>query len=221
MRNSWNKRLITLPTAAVILLSSFAGGSAYAASSFSDLQKVPQAQQIIALQEAGIVKGAKDGKFNPQSILTNAQAIQLTVDTFGLNIDHLNFFKKPEASDSFPKASNDAWYSDALVIAAYSNLNLPRDLDPNAPATRSSLASLLILAGQQQGDLPVFRLIPVKIADESSIPDGRSGLMQEALAFDLLELDAKQNINPNESLTRAQAAEMVYTIALKGHILQK
>ncbi|WP_037290513.1 S-layer homology domain-containing protein [Saccharibacillus sacchari] len=220
MRKKFGTKLVAIPAAAAILLSGLAGGSAYAAAAFGDLQGVPQANQITALQEAGIVKGAKDGKFNPQGTFTNAQAIQLTVDTFGLNIDDLNFFKKPEASDSFPKASDHAWYSDALVIAAYSDLNLPRDLDPNAPATRASFASLLINAGQKSGALPMFRLIPVEITDEASIPDGSSGSMQEALAFGILELDAKGNIHPNETLTRAQAADMLYKIAVKGHIFE-
>ncbi len=221
MKKNIQKAMFAVSAAAAILLSSTAGGQVYAASAFGDLKGVPQAAQIAALQEAGIVRGAQDGKFNPQGTLTNAQAIQLVVDLYGLNIDDLNFFKKPEASDSFPKADNKAWYADALIIAAHSSLNLPRDLDPNASATRASLTSLLIAAGQNEGKLPVFRLIPVDIKDEASIPDGASGQMQTALALGLLKLDEKGNIRPNETLTRAAAAEIVYQAALKSHMIQE
>ncbi|OWA33277.1 hypothetical protein B9G55_21590 [Saccharibacillus sp. O16] len=219
MKKNIRNQLFALPAAAAILLSSFSGGQAYAASAFGDLKGVPQAAHITALQEAGILQGAQDGKFNPQGTLTNAQAIQLVVDLYDLNIDDLNFVKKPEASDSFPKANDSAWYADALIIAAHSDLNLPRDLDPGAPATRASLASLLIAAGQNEGKLPMFRLIPVDIKDEASIPDGASGQMQTALALGLLKLDAEGNIRPNEPLTRASAAEIVYQAALKSHIV--
>lgn len=221
MKTNIRKTFFAAPVAAAILLSSFAGGQVYAASAFGDLKGVAQAPQIAALQEAGIIRGAQDGKFNPQGTLTNAQAIQIAVDLYGLNVDNLNFFKKPEASDSFPKADDDAWYADALIIAAHNDLNLPRELDPNAPATRSSLTSLLIAAGQNTGKLPVFRLIPVEIADEASIPDGASGQMQTALALGLLKLDAKGNIRPNEPLTRASGAEIVYQAALKSHVVEQ
>lgn len=220
MKTNIRKIWFAAPAAAVILLSSFSGGQAYAASAFGDLKGVAQAPQIAALQEAGIIRGAQDGKFDPQGTLTNAQAIQLAVDLYGLNIDNLNFVKKPEASDSFPKADDKAWYANALIIAAHSDLNLPRDLDPNASATRASLASLLITAGQNAGKLPVFRLIPVEIKDEASIPDGASGQMQTALALGLLKLDAEGNIRPNEPLTRAAAAEIVYQTALKAHVIE-
>ncbi|MDO3410249.1 S-layer homology domain-containing protein [Saccharibacillus sp. CPCC 101409] len=220
MKNKIVKTLLASSAAAAILLSGTAGGSAYAASAFKDVEGYPQAAQITALQQAGIFKGGSDGTFNPQGILTNAQAVQLTVDTFGLNIDNLRFIKKPEASDSFPKAKNDAWYSGALIIAAYSGLELPRDLDPNAPATRSSFASMLIRAGQSSGALPMLRLVPVDIKDEASIPDGGSGPMQEALAFGLLKLDKDGNIRPNQSLTRAEAAAVLYQAAVKGHAIE-
>ncbi|CAM3529865.1 S-layer homology domain-containing protein [Saccharibacillus sp. WB 17] len=212
---------ISIGAASAILFTALSGGSAYAASPFGDLNQVPEASKIRALQQAGLVHGSADGQFRPQGTLTNAQAIRLVVDMFDLDLGGLQFVRKPEASDYFPKADDQAWYAEALVIASYNDLDLPKDLDPNAAATRASFVSLLIRAGQNESALPVFKLIPVRITDEASIPDGSSGPMQEALAFGLLELDDQGNIRPNEQLTRAAAADILYRAAVLANVIEE
>ncbi|WP_172195260.1 S-layer homology domain-containing protein [Saccharibacillus qingshengii] len=220
MKKKLTRNKLAFSAAAAVLFAALAGGQAYAAAPFGDLQGIPEASQIVTLREAGLLNGSPDGRFNPHDPLTNAQAIRLAVDTFKLNMDDIQFIRKPEASDYFSKASDKAWYADTLIIAAYNDLDLPKDLDPNAPATRSSFASLLILAGHQQAALPVFRLSPVEIKDESAIPEGRSGLMQQALVFDMLDLDADGRIRPNEPLTRAAAADILYGAALSASLIE-
>ncbi|BBH21174.1 hypothetical protein Back11_25190 [Paenibacillus baekrokdamisoli] len=179
---------------------------------FSDTKNDTNETKISALQELGILSGSKDGSFKPKDKLTYASGISIVVKGLGLNIDNLRFVKQPLASDSFPKAKNDAWYSDSLVIAAYNGLDLPKDLDPSAVMTREQFAHLLFRGIEKTGDY-AFPEIYALLNDEAAVSTTYMDSIQKLLTISVIKLDAKNNFNPKLAITRGEAAGWLYDAA--------
>ena len=120
----------------IILISALTVRSFAAVSPFIDLEGVSAKTKILALQEAGIIKGVGNMLFSPKENITAAQGIQLIVNALKLNIDNIRFIKAPLATDYFVKANNEAWYANALIIASVKGLPLANDLEPNQAWTK-------------------------------------------------------------------------------------
>ncbi|MCM3628265.1 S-layer homology domain-containing protein [Paenibacillus glycanilyticus] len=203
-------KLVTLAATAVLTLS--IAGQSFAATSttFTDIANVSAKDKIISLQNKGLVQGVSQDRYLPDATLTAAQGIQLIVNALDLNIDTLRFIKEPHATDYFPKADNDAWYADALIIAANNDIGLPNDLDPNKVWTKEEFTHQLILAIEKHSNLPLIKIIPVEFNDEAELTDAYQGSVQRALVLKIAELDEAGNFNPTDEITRADAAVLIY-----------
>jgi hypothetical protein len=183
------------------------------ALAFSDTETDNNREAIRALQGAGIVLGEKQGTFNPHGHLTYASGVVLLVKAFNLNIDHMRFFKMPLATDHFPNAKNDAWYSDAFVIAAYSGLEIPRDVCPEAKMTREQFAHHLFRAVTQQGDYAYTEQY-IMIEDESDITPDYMNSIQKLLITNIAELNENQRFEPQTVMKRGEAAGWLHRALL-------
>jgi hypothetical protein len=208
MKTNTFKRL-TLSAAAVLTLT-FAGQSFAAAAIFDDLNATPAKDKIVQLQQQGVIHGVSDTKFLPNAPVTAAQGIQMFVNAFDLNIDLLRFIKAPLATDYFAKANNEAWYANALIIAANNDIGLPPDLDPGKNWSREEFTHQLILTIEKHSNLPMIKIMPVDIADNADFTNGYDGSIQRALALGIARLDSSGKFHPAADITRAEAAEMVY-----------
>jgi len=195
---------------AALLTLSFAGQSFAASVPFKDLSNTPAKNKIISLQEKGVISGVGAGLFMPNAPMTAAQGIQLMVNALDLNIDLLNFIKKPEATDYYANARNDAWYADALIIAANNDMDLPADLNPDKVWSREEFTHHLIVAMEKHSNLPMIKIMPVEIKDAGDFTNGYEGSIQRALVLGIAKLDAKGHFHPADNITRASAAEMTY-----------
>ena len=195
------KKMLFIVTVVVLMITAISQ-SVWA---FSDSKNDPNAEKISALQEQGILSGSKDGKFKPKDNLTYAAGITMVVKGLGLDLGGKNFFKQPLAADYYPKASNDAWYSEYFVIAGENNLQLPKDLDPSAVMTREQFAHLLFRGIMAAGDY-AFIEIYIEINDQSDIANAYMDSIQKLLIANIAKLDAKNNFYPKAVITRGQAA---------------
>ncbi|MGO4544602.1 S-layer homology domain-containing protein [Paenibacillus sp. 2TAB23] len=202
-------KLVTLAATAVLTLS-IAGQSFAANTSFSDIANVIAKDKITSLQNKGLVKGVSADRFFPDATLTAAQGIQLIVNALELNIDTLRFIKEPHATDYFPKANDDAWYADALIIAANNDIGLPTDLDPSKTWTKEEFTHQLILAIEKHSNLPMIKIIPMEFNDQAELSVSYDGSVQRALVLKIAELDAEGNFNPTDEITRADAAVLIF-----------
>lgn len=206
-------KIVSLSAAAIITLT-FAGQSLAAANSFTDITNIAAKEAILELQEKGYIKGVGNNLFAPDATITAAQGIQLIVNALELNLDHVRFIKEPKATDYYAKANNDAWYADALIIAAVNGLELPADLDPGEEWTREEFTHRLIQAVETHANLPKIKLIPVQITDQDQLSIGYDGSIQRALTYGVAKLDGEGKFNPKGKISRAEAVEKVYS-ALK------
>ena len=214
------KRSIWIRLMTVTALTLSLTGQCFAAGNpFTDINAAAGKDQIVSLQERGIVKGTDSGLFAPEASLTAAQGIQLLVNAFGLNIDTIRFIKEPKATDYFSKANDNAWYANALITASLNDMGLPADLNPNATWTNEEFTFYLVKVMEKQGNLPMINLVPAEIKDSEQINVLYNGAVQRALHYNLISINADGKFLPKETITRGAAAIQVYHALeyLKNH----
>lgn len=186
---------------AVLVASSLLGASgAYA---FTDIQEESSISMVKELQAKGIIQGISADRFAPAQTITTAQAIQMIVNLADLKVQP-NFTGR--SFDSVPK---DAWYADAVNIAAQNGLSVSADLKWNEPITREGFAVLLSEAIQKTGNYPLIMMY-LHVADENQMKEESRGAVQFLLLTKIAKLDAHDKFYPAKSLSRMEAAELAY-----------
>lgn len=202
------------------LLSGTMGGSLHAAGSgFSDIASVEGKAKIEALHEQDVIKGVDGSRFLPDAALSSGQGIQLISEGFQFSLAAFLFIKAPLASDIFTRVPDKAWYAQAFLNVHYNEVNIPADIDPAAAMTREMYIHLLDQAMQKAGGLPMVKLNPVDIADEDQLTPDYQGSVQRAISRGILTLNSDNKFRPQEPVTRAEAAVMLYNALdyLKQH----
>lgn len=191
------------------LLAPLSFGHAFAAAPFNDIGGSSAQTQIEALREQGIVQGVTKDEFQPSASLTGAQGIPLIVRSMQLSLAAIDFSEAPTAEGYFSKVSNEAWYADDFVIAKANGLDIPADIDPKQPLTREQFAYLLVQGLEKTGQYPLVKMY-ININDEADLTTAYQGAIQRALLYKLTSLDADGNFKPKATVTREEAAAMVY-----------
>ena len=213
-------KLICISTTAILTFT--LTGYSFAASPFTDISNIAQKEKIVTLHEKGYISGMGKGLFSPKGIITAAEGIQMIVNVLGLNIDNVRFIKEPKVTDYFPKAKNDAWYSNALIIASVKGLNIPADTDPKKTWSREEFTYYLITAMEANRNMPMIKIIPANITDGDKITPEYEGAIQRAIVYGIEKLDEKEKFNPKVKMTRAEAASQIYNVLeyFKAHPMQ-
>lgn len=199
-RSKWTVSLVL-----VLAVNLLFGSLLYA---FQDMPEGAAGQKLMSLKERGMIQG--NGKvFHGERALKNSEAVQMLVNGMDLSLAAFLFIKEPLASDSFDRVPNDAWYSQAFVIAAVNGLELPRDIDPKADISREAFAHHLLTAMLLKGDYPFTkRLFTFKDAGELN-PDYMHSI-QLLMNAGILQVDADSEFHPKQAITRLDAAVMLY-----------
>ncbi|WP_342424229.1 S-layer homology domain-containing protein [Paenibacillus sp. FSL E2-0178] len=208
MKNkSFQKRATKITLACSILAATVSFGAS--ASAFSDLKGNAAESKINALHQNGIINGITSDMFAPKSKLTYAQGLQFIVSGLKLSPQNTTGSK---ASDYFDKVKDNAWYASAFVAAKQSGLSLDKSIDPNAAMTRIQFAHLLTQALQSKGNFPVT-LMYANITDGGKLSTAEMNSLQILVNTRLITLEKNNTFRPNEPVTRAEAAVLIYDAA--------
>ncbi|WP_145325626.1 S-layer homology domain-containing protein [Paenibacillus xylanexedens] len=202
--------IATLTAGALLTLSLSAGPMNAAPAQFTDIQGVAGANKIESLHQDGFIKGVSDSLFKPEQELNTAQGIQLIADGLNLNLDTIRFIKQPLPSDHFANVKDGVWYSDAFIRAQYNGIQMSQDIDPSKALTREQYTLFLMQGIEAKGGLPMINIKPVDITDEQELTPEYQGAVQRSLVLKINALDADGNFNPKQTITRAEAAVMMY-----------
>lgn len=183
------------------LFGSIGFGTAHA---FQDLDP-DNKEAILSLKERGFVSGIDGDHFVPQGKISYAEAVQLLVKAFSLNMDNLRFIKQPLASDIYTSVPDDAWYADAFLISHYNGLTIPKDVNPAAAITREQFGALLMGALEKQGPFPMVKIY-INVTDSSDMTPEFQGALQRMLVLKIAHLEPDGTFKPKGELTRGQAA---------------
>lgn len=195
----------------VTLLSFSMGGRLFAAgNSFKDIDNINGKDKIISLKSQGLIKGVSESQFLPSSKVTTAQGVQFISGGLQLSLAAIDFNIAPVASNLFTNVKDKAWYAEAFINAFYNDIELPKDIDPSKPMTKELYTHYLVQGIESIGNLPMINIVPVDIADETSLTPSYQGSIQRSLKYKINSLDAKGKFNPQSEITRAEAAIMLY-----------
>lgn len=148
------------------------------------------------------------GRYSPAQKLTGAAAVTLIVKTLDLNFDTIRFIQMPKASDYYTKVKDDAWYSEAFVIANHYGLDIPKDIDPAAKVTKEQFSHWLFKALSVKGEYAVTMQY-VSINDEQQISKDYMNSIQALLKAKIITLDKKGNFGPKQPISRSEASGML------------
>ncbi|GGH18236.1 S-layer homology domain-containing protein [Paenibacillus segetis] len=188
--------------AAIILSGSLLMGTSASALAFKDV-KGQDAKITESLQKRGVIQGMTKDKFVPQGKITGAQGINMIVQALGL--------KENEKSKTKHFGSH-LGYKDALQIAEDNGIKLPKNFDPNAELSREAFVYLLMQGVDSISEYATVRMIVV-LADADQVSSEYANSIQMLLLTQIGALDNKDKFYPKQSITRIDAARLVYNAA--------
>jgi len=179
---------------------------------FSDISACPQKEAILALARRGILNGmdAKKKTFEPNGSLTRAQFCAMTVRGLSLPAAGNYGFTDVKAGDWYYSAVNSA-----AAFGAVNGVGSGK-FAPDQTITRQEAATLIARLAKQCGltvnyDTAAARNVLAQFSDYRTCADWAL----EGLAFcydrGLLD-DSTLNIRPTQAITRAEAAQMFYSL---------
>ena len=183
-----------------LCVSLTAGGASVFA--FSDIKDEGQKTVVDTLKSKGIVNGVTADLFRPDVALSEPQGIQLIVKAFGLK----NAYAEASAQN---KISPDTWYADAVQAATQNGLSIPVEVNPQGKMTREQFVILLHEGINTTGNYPVIMKYN-EVKDEKKLSKDAMSAVQNLLNMNIIELDKDGNFRPDQSLTRMEAASMIF-----------
>ncbi|MET3289159.1 UNVERIFIED_CONTAM: hypothetical protein ABID98_001729 [Brevibacillus sp. OAP136] len=144
-----------------------------------------------------------------QTTLTAAQGIHFIVDGLHLSLAGIAFFKKPEATDYFALAKNDAWYAKDLIVAAHNGFDLSADLQPDQVWTKEVFIHQLMLALEKHSNLPMIKIAPKDFPDLDQVDPRYQGTIQRAIVLGIVTLDNDGKLHPKDALTQEDATALI------------
>lgn len=176
---------------------------------FSDVSKDPNADKINALKKQGILSGYADGAFKPGESLNYASAVSMIVKGLDLNLDHVRFIRMPLASDNHPNLKDNAWYSQAFVIADFYGLEIPKDVKDTDNITKEQFAHHLFQAMMTKGEFAFIEIFML-IEDEGDVNPSYMNSIQKLLISKIVSIDKDNKFYPKQDITRGVAAAWLH-----------
>lgn len=186
-----------------------ASKSASVSSGFKDLQTVPWAQQAIgALYAQGIFKGTGSGQFFPERSITRADFVALLVNTLGLK-------GTGKTTDMFRDVPKSASYYKALVIAkelGIATSNADQLFQPNQSLSREDAMVMIVRALKAAGKTVEGHASLSHFVDVAKISAYAKDSVAALVGSGIVHGKSESKIAPKDSLTRAEAAVILYNI---------
>lgn len=168
----------------------------------------------------GLMNGVGNDRFNPNGKVSRAQAVQMMYNLhteyprqYYVQLDVHAIFPNPSpVLARFSDVPEGAWYEDAVlwggnsgVVSGVGN----NKFNPNGNVTREQFATILYNVAKKlqytsnvSGDLNQFK-------DAKKVSSWAKNAMQWAVGVKIINGDNRKMLNPNGTLTRAEAAAML------------
>ncbi|WLR49058.1 S-layer homology domain-containing protein [Halobacillus litoralis] len=192
------KKLLTLVLSLSFMFSFFIT-SVSAADSFPDLDKVSWAKdEILYLNEEGIVYGFPDGTFGPMENVTRAEVAVMLIRDLYPNQTH-------EGDIPFDDVSKDAYYSDEVGVAYEEGIIKGYDgkMRPEDPITRAEAVAMVDRAYniQRNGEVDGF-------PDAEDVPWATESIL-DLTSQQIIHGNPDGTFAPLKDITRAEFARVL------------
>jgi pullulanase len=164
-------------------------------------------QSLVAKQ---IVSGVTTSEFDPKSNVSRAEFTALLIRALGL---------KAEGQVQFTDIKSEAWYSPYVATAAKLGIVSGRSNDifaPYATITREEMAVMVIRALEVKSGKKIEPVADsTAFTDASNISDWAEASVKAAAELGLLQGREKNQFAPKGWMTRAESAQIIYTLLSK------
>ncbi len=182
------------------------------ANAFSDIvftDKVYPATQY--LNARGIIKGYTDNTFKPDTVINRAEAVKIILSAAEIPV------LESVLDQQFNDVPDDAWFAPFVDQGLSLNIITPKDkFEPAREVNRAEFLKMMCLALQVD---PAKYTLDRKSVD---VPDDAwfAPYVNFAVKFDILDRETDQKAFPNKSITRREAADILFRTLQKGHALR-
>lgn len=179
---------------------------------FSDITILDEMYDSATYLEAvEVFKGYEDGTFGKDKTINRAEALKTIITAAELELT--------ESTDQrFSDVPSDIWFAPFVNYAAGKNIVRGDDatglFSPERNVNKAEFLKMMMLT---------FDVDPAQypIITDIAINDVPTGIWFEpffkfAVKFKILEVDAENNINPSQELSRGQAAEILFSMIRQG-----
>lgn len=174
---------------------------------FSDVSESNWASPAIkSLAAKQIVNGTTETEFTPNRSVSRAEFAALLTRALGL---------RSTGSNPFNDVKKDAWYADAVAAVYEAGIVTGRDpqtFEPAKTITRQEAAVMLMRAYAFQSGNRDVPAAGAAFSDQAKISAWAQDAVSQANALGLLKGKGANVFMPQASLTRAEAAQIVYTL---------
>ncbi len=185
-------------------------------SVFTDISSAYWAyNEIDRMRTLDIFQGYADGTFRPSNSITRMQTIITAVRLLGLEEEaNAKDFSTPvdfkDAENYFGKERNQ-WAKGYVLVAIEEGLLYENGerLDPNKPAERLWVASVLIRALGYEEEAQELMSADVTFKDKEEIPKDAAGYAVAAEKYGIFSGSSNGEFQPSVSITRAQMATVL------------
>ena len=162
---------------------------------FSDVRSGDWFEQAVtSISYSGIIQGVGNNRFNPIGRLTVAELVTMLMRT---QIGEIR--------------GNGVWYAPYIEKAmADGILNASDNLNPTASITRAQAALIITRYVEAYNPLWAQTRIDSTPSDISAIPNEYVSSVANAFRWGIFRGDDQGNFNPHNTLTRAEAAQIIY-----------
>ncbi|MFC3799503.1 InlB B-repeat-containing protein [Cohnella sp. GCM10012308] len=175
--------------------------------SFNDVSESNWASPAIkSLAAKQIVNGTTDTEFSPNRSVSRAEFAALLTRSLGLQSTGTNPFKD---------VKGDAWYAEAVTAVYEAGIVTGRDpqtFEPAKTITRQEAAVMLMRAYAFRSGNRGVPAAGAAFSDQANISAWARDAVSQASALGLLKGKGANVFMPQTSLTRAEAAQIVYTL---------
>jgi S1-C subfamily serine protease len=152
---------------------------------------------VVSAYRMGLINGSDDGRFDPSSNVTIAQALKMADGIHSLYTTATINFKE-----------GTPWYQTYVDYALENRIITAEFDDYNAPATRAEFASIMARA------LPVEALPEINTVENGAIPDvpysaSYAGAVYRLYRAGIITGDSSGTFHPDSNISRAEAVAIV------------
>ncbi|NJP03779.1 S-layer homology domain-containing protein, partial [Candidatus Gracilibacteria bacterium] len=182
------------------------------ANAFSDVaftDKIYPATQYLNSQ--GVIKGYSDNTFQPDKVINRAEAVKIILSAAEIPV--LESISTP----SFRDVPSDSWFAPFVEQGLTLKIVTPQEkFDPTREVNRAEFLKMMCLALQVDPNKYTLDVKSVDAPDDAWF----APYINFAIKFDILDRAADQKAFPEKSITRREAADMLFRTLQKGHALR-
>lgn len=172
---------------------------------FSDISGLSEEKAINNLRKAGIITGTSEKDFSPNKVITRAEVAAILLRMQNLPVG--------ENENSFSDVNKIDWFFD--VAGASEKYNIVKGYEDNTfranePITKEQLVVLAVRVLQNEKKENSEKA-DILYSDKSSISEWAKESIEIAVSSGLIE-NSSTNFNPQNTVTRAEAATILYKL---------